>query len=278
MAYTLKVSLPAVVDQSATNGILIAFKDFLSSNGWVIDFAETYLTTFYRVHVHKGTAHFDFWTSTTVAFNGVGCTGYTPGNTPITQPGVSNTKTYTWVVNGQYMFVSFPHGVLLISIAILGNYGYGVIIHSVADKIGAWSEGIIISAMNASTGISGSSCFAAHQNSQIYYNGGWSGNTALLKGMWGTDITSDLPSMPPAQYNSGMMLWPMIFGTMNAIDTTKHTPMGYYPDLFRSNSGDLYLAEETITIGADTYLILPNSGSILVGVNNNADYLIRLGS
>lgn len=259
------------------NQVLIDLAAFAADNGWTIDFNGVYNTSYRRLHIHKGQAHFDLYTAPGNVVSMFGCTGYDSGSTPNTQPGVNSAtaRNITYVVGRSYWFVS-TIGALYLAVIQSNNYWYWGCLFIVSSKIGSWSDGFGLMAA-ASDLLFTLSCYSNPGYGMIYYNGSWSGDGAASRGLYGSVSSSDLPVYGPQQYNAGIIPFPVLLGVFSPTDTTKQIPMGFAPGLFRCNGGDVYDIGDEIIIGADTYLILPRYYSA-IGLSSHGDFLFKLGA
>lgn len=78
-------------------------------------------------------------------------------------------------------------------------------------------------------------------------------------------------------YNAGLVPIPVLVSIFHSTDFTKRVPIGWAPELYRANGGDIYDIGDQLIIGSDTYLILPKYGP---GIGNTSygDYLFKLGA
>jgi len=254
---------------------------FATTNGWTTDFNGIY-GTYRRLHIHKNGVHFDFQGAQPLGGGFYGCTGYSAGVAAVSQPGVSAAKNFTIVSNGGYEFVSTPTAIYMACRALdVTDYGWGGIWTSVQNKIGVWTEGFGCTSMQASTWSFGSTAFSSAQGSlQLYYNGGWSASAPAngAGGIRGITLTTNLAADDqPNFYNAGILPFPVPLFRVHPTDVTKVEPMGYFPDLFFANAGDLYMGEDVLTIGGDSYLILSGHNGT-VGLSSYADLLFKVGA
>jgi hypothetical protein len=261
-----------------SNQILIDLAAFVAANGWVIDFDGVYNTSYRRLHFHKGQAHFDLYSSSVLAGIMYGCTGYSAGSAPNAQPGVSAAKTFAALAAPSgYWFISTVGGIYICFLATTSlNFTNWICFFTLQDKIGAWADGFGLSG-GASGDLFDTGWCASPEYGQLYYNGIWSGTAIALGGVVGTTTTSDLPTKAPNYYNAGIVPFPVLLSLCSLADTTKRQPLGYAPGLYRSNGGDIYNIADELTIGTDTYLILPRMYNY-IGQAGSGDYLFKLGA
>lgn len=263
---------------NVSNTIMERLGTFAADNGWTVDFDGVYNTTWRRLHIHKGEAHFDFYSSATTTINAYGCTGYAAGSTPANQPGAHvSAVNYNFVFNGWFAFFSTVGGLYIgvKAITIAGTWGWGGVF-IVQQKIGTWANGFGITGTGGEWGFSATASNAPSYL-RLYYNGAWS-NAATAGGVVGLLETQGVYGYSlPNFYNAGILPFPVPLFLTNPTDTTKLTPLGSFPGLYFSNGGDLYDLFDTITIGSDTYMWMPTLKSML-GHQNYADILFKLGA
>lgn len=263
---------------TTANQWLIDFAEFVAANGWTIDYDGVYNTSYRRVHFHKGTAHFDFYSASATAIVEIGCTGYDSGTTPALQPGAGIiSRQNTFGVGVAYMFVSTPGAIYFGNNELSIGAWYWGSIFTVQSKVGNWTDGHGLS--QAAAAFFGTN---AHTNgngyAQIYYNGGWSPAQSAAAGcLHGTGVQTELPTKQPNFYNGAIIPFPIILFIYNVTDSTKRHPIGYLPGVYGCCGGDIYSPGDQIIIGSDTYIIMP-LGNANIGVATTGDLLFKLGS
>ena len=263
---------------STWNQILIDLSAFLAANGWAIDLDAVYNTSYRRLHVHRGEAHFDLYSSGS-NITGHACTGYSSGSAPNAQPGASGSKVFAGSTSGMpYMFISTAMGVYIM-LTSSNTYAYlGAMWHSV-PKIGSWANGFGMSGTSIG-GLFGPSAYASPNGSaQIYCNGEWSAYQAVAGGLSGGNYTSDLGSNKGfSLYNAGLIPQPIPLFLGNTSDSSKKHPIGYAPGLYKANCHDVYEQGDVIIIGGDTYLAIAQYTSGTMGSITYGDFIIKLGA
>lgn len=262
---------------TTANQHLIDLAAFASANGWTIDYDGVYNTSYRRLHLHKGEAHFDMYSTSSTAVSMYGCTGYASGSAPGAQPGATTyAKPFSGTNGYGYWFVSTAGGLYFASLNASRYFSWAALF-VIESKIGVWTNGFGITGQASSSGLFPDGCYVSPGYGQLYYNGGWSANAAA-GGLGGTDISSDMPaSKSPNWYNSGIVPVPVMLVLNAPADTSKRIPMGWAPGLYRTNGGNLYDIGETLVIGSNTYLILPKYMPS-IGVSPYGDYLFKLGA
>jgi hypothetical protein len=261
---------------SISNQFLIDLSAFASSNGWTIDLDAIYNTTFRRLHMHKGSFHVDIHSTNTLGASAYGCTGFNGGLGPQSQPGSTPSATYyTLVVDGGYMFVSTSGGLYIGIQSVAETWGWGALFATIENKIGAWSNGFGLSGSGANTDF-GPNSYGNPEFARIYYNGIWS-NTVIAGGVGASSTTSGLAANSFQWYNAGILPFPVLLFLWDLADSTKCHPMGFLPGLYESNGGSVYSKQDTIVIGADTFLIMPSYYQE-VGNPSYTDFLFKLGA
>jgi len=249
---------------------------FALSNGWTIDYDGIY-TSNRRLHIHKGSAHFDLYETGDLNMNFYGCTGFNGGVASSAQPGVMPSSAYlTLVHNGGYNFISTAGAIYFFLVAVAGNRGWGALVHSVPNKIGAWTFGVMAIGANTSRPNFDYSLYAIPSYGRVHYNGGWSTGVAA-GGLTGIYTTSQLMANSHQWYNAGILPFPIWFGIFDLTDSTKVRPMGFFPELYASNGRDVYEVGQSITIGADTFVIMPTYLSE-IGHVSYGDFLFKVGA
>lgn len=254
------------------NQFLIDLAAFVAANGWTVDFDGVYNTNYRRLHCHQGDMHVDLCTGPGPVYM-YRCTGYNGAAAPSVQPGAGSTSGTGFYLMNSYWFVSTV-GAVWIGLDNGSTYAWGGI-WSQITKIGAWSGGFGSHTPSAAQLFS-EGCGSVSYCNQIYANNSWGtpGGAGALSGSAGL---SDLAVKQPVLCNAGIVPFPILITSYYAADITKRVPLGFAPGLFRTNGGDIYSPGDEISIGADTYLILPRYyGS--VGNGQYGDYLFKLGA
>jgi len=268
---------------TTANQFLTDLAAFAATNGWTVDYSDVYNTSYYRVHISKGSAHFDAYSNSTMGGYFYGCTGYAGGSPPASQPGVSGDKNFNLEVSAPLWLISTAGG-LYVGMKT-STYFRWMALFVVSEKVGAWSDGhgltVHTNNVYGTSPFMSTDVYTAYFGAQIYINGAWSGNKVVANGLSGNNyITAGhmAATAQPCKYNQAMLFLPLILFLYSAVDTTKKHPIGYLPGVYLSNGGSLYLTGETFTVGADTYLILP-SFSLTVGASTTyTDLLFKLGA
>lgn len=266
---------------TTANQFVIDLATFAEANGWTIDLNAVYLTSYRRLHLHKGAAHFELRSYSATQVYLSGCTGY-GGTSPATAPGYCGRENILANTVGQtYRFVSTPNA-LYFHNAQVNPYWGGMF--TITDKVGAWTEGFGFQAsVSAGKLFSTTACLATNGGAQIYYNGTWSPvcTTSLLANSFIGNFVSTKWVIPvtnqPNIYNGGLTPSPILLMLVSPLDTAKRVPIGFAPDLTVTNGGTIYSAWDELVIGADTYIITPPSGQTALG-STSGDQLFKLGA
>lgn len=261
---------------TTANQLLIDLATFAAANGWTIDFDGVYNTSYRRLHLHQGEAHFDMHSTSATAIAMYGCTSYASGSAPSAQPAATTYSKPVNGVNGRgYWFVSTDGG-LYVSTLNASNYFTWASLFIVSGKIGGWTNGFGIVGQGGA-GIFTDICYSSARYGQLYYNGAWS-TTVDAGGLAGTEINGGLAvAKQPNWYNNGIVPIPVALVLHAVADATKRVPMGFAPGLYLTNGGNRYDIGETLLIGSDTYIMLPRNDA-LIGSSSSGDYLFKLGN
>lgn len=277
MAYYQKVDIPS--SGSVSNQFLIDLAAFAAENGWSIDFNGVYLTSWRRLHMHKGGLHVDMASNAALSGTIYGCTGYAAGNTPATQPGVDGpSRTFVLVYNGRYMFVSTVGGLYMGLQAVNnGSWGWGGF-YLIQSKLGSFTEGFGVVGLPSSSNGFGSSFAAPATCHKLFYNGAWS-TIVAAGGIITTADTTLLANsrVQPFFYNAGILPIPILILVGYIPDSSKYQPLGWLPGAYLTSGGDVYNTLDLLTIGADTYLLQPQY-THLPGSQSYPDWLFKLGA
>lgn len=258
---------------TTANQLVADFKVLAEANGWTIDLFTTYLT-YNRVHLHKGTSHFEVYATSPMIFSIVGCTGYSAVDIPTAQPGATAQKPCVALVAGQDFCIISTTGAICISYY---NSSWAqrmwACIGTIQTKIGTFSDGMFC--CNSYTSFLGLDWFS--YTGQLYINGSWT--TEAAAGGFGGSVNYDthICAKQPMEYNAGILPVPVTLFLGLASNGTMKQPIGFAPGVFRCNGGNIYTRAEEITVGADTYLIMPYS-SLNIGNISYHDLLFKLGA
>jgi hypothetical protein len=260
-----------------TNQYLLDLEAFTTTNGWTIDLSGVYNTSYRRLHLHKGSAHFDLYSDANYVYM-YHCTGFASGSSPSTQPGVGSLNgALIGVYDASfYWFVSTVGGLYMAYLSSTSLFRWGCFF-IVQDKIGAYADGFggIVPSPNYylfSEGVN-----PTNYSNQIYINGAW-GIDGGAGAMAGSITAYSIPTYGPNHYNLGIIPWPVLITINYAADTSKRMPVGFAPGLYQTNGGDVYNIGDEIIIGADTYLILPSTNQSVIGTTTYGDFLFKLGA
>jgi hypothetical protein len=258
---------------TTANQLVADFKILAEANGWTIDLFTTYLT-YNRVHLHKGSSHFEVYATAGTAFSVVGCTGYSSGAIPTAQPGATAAKDTGYVTaNYGFCLISTAGGLYIGHFSNGHNYWCWAGICTLQAKIGTWADGIIC--FNSYSQPFNISAYTSGE-SQLYINGAWTPSVAAggFCGSVGSDL--DMCAKQPMEYNAGILPIPITLFVRLVTDYTKFQPIGFAPGMYRCNGGNIYTTAEEIPVGADTYLIMPCNGAT-IGLSSH-DLLFKLGA
>lgn len=259
--------------ESHTNEYVQNFAAFAESNGWILDYNGPYLTNYWRVHLHKGAAHFEMRSTSALAFYVSSCTGYTPGATPANQPGYCGSERNNVTLLGTpYSFAS-AQGSLYFTKPILTSFEIGSFF-TISDKIGNWADGHGFFACCTGCWPENTTA-AAGGYAQVFLNGAWT-PTVLAGSVGGCAISSDIPKSLPNCFNAGLVFVPILLFYIPTFDSTKRQPLAFAPGIYRANGGDIYQIDDELIIGGDSYVIWPYSSNY-VGHSTQGDYVIKLG-
>jgi hypothetical protein len=245
--------------QSTVDDFISQLNTFLAANGWTIDFFGTY-NSHNRLHAHKSTSHFEIWYYTASVVYVAGCTGYSAGQAPTAQPGVSPTPFFWAIYNtpNTYLFVSVDEGVYILTNT--GGYKGMMFLGDITEKTSAWTGGQFISGQ-LSTGnhliISGT----ANSNASLFLNGSWTPIVAsnAASGVTGLYGSFALSSKQPNAYNAGLLMLPIRIFQRDATTAALLRPLGYFPSLRGIRGGKVYAFLEEVVIGSDTWLFYDDS-------------------
>ena len=266
---------------TSANQMVLDLAAFAEANGWTIDLNAAYLTSYRRLHLHKGSAHFELRSYSATGIYLSGCTGY-GGTSPATAPGYCGRENVIAnTVGATYSFVSTVSG-LYFHNAQAGPYWGGLF--TVAAKVGAWTEGFGFQAAGTAGKLFGvTACLTTNGGAQLYYNGAWSpvsAAVALANSLVGNFQASNwtIPvANQPSMYNGGLMPSPILLMLASPLDTAKRIPLGFAPGLLATSGGTIYSPWDELVIGADTYVITPSSGQSALG-STAGDQLFKLGA
>jgi hypothetical protein len=268
---------------TTANQFLIDLSAFFSANGWTVDSDGVYNASYRRLHVHKGAAHFDLYSSSATNIYAFGCTDYAAASAPNAQPGNESLtltgRALAIYPNYDAHFISVAGAVY---IGVLNSNGVAIwsfFVHA-PDKIGNWSGGGAIMCGGAnSIGLSANSISnSSYGLASAYVNGAWTKTGSVAAGsLCGLETNSDLSTKQPMFYNQGIMPLPVGMAIRNATDTSLYHPLLFLPGVYRANGGTLYDYGESLTIGGETYKIIPRN-SATIGTSVYGDYLFKLGN
>ena len=264
---------------TTSNQYLIDLAAFAAANGWTIDLDVVYLTSWRRLHIHKGAAHYEFRSSTATVYNVSGCTGY-GGTSPTTAPGYCGAeRTIVSVVGQEYAFVSTQNALYFQNAQILSSWGC---LFTIVDKVGSYTEGFGFIGAGAGLLFGTVACTTSTGGAQVFYNGAWStaaANTVPGGALVGI-VTSTMPIPTinqPNMYNAGLTPCPVLLMIAYTLDASKRIPLGFAPGYFLSNPGSIYSIWDEIIIGADTYLFANQSNEAFKNTAYGA-ILFKLGA
>ena len=259
---------------TSVDTLLSDLNTFVGANGWSVDFFGVY-SGHNRLHVHKDTAHFEFWWYNAAVVGFVGCTGYLSGNSPSTQPGASgislidNFTVFTGVTLA-YRFIIFGSSLYIGKPLYTTGLWVWTAVGSIVDKVGSWTGGQFI------CGLATTSYFFtpnSYLNSQLLINGAWTPRTLAGGFAGGSAATDKLIVNQPFNYNAGILPCPVtLFVHDTVLDTSTFHPLGFAPNVMRFSGGGSYVMEQIITIGSQTWIAMPNN-ALACGVD---DLLFRL--
>ena len=235
---------------------------FGTANGWAV-----ITSTSTRTEISKSGVEFrvDYVSTTSVRLYA-------------TQSGGSiNTSTITitpFAVGSPYMFVSCGASIA-IGLYTSSTWNWGGLFNVVdAQKTGSWTGGAMILGINsANYRFFNDATFII---GTLWKDGAWSyvggsAATGSLKGS--TSFDSSLADKQPNAFNGGIQPVDVELYACNSAVTLLH-PIGFAPGVYRFNAGNIYVAEETISIDGTNYLVMPYG----YGATGTRDLLFKLAA
>lgn len=246
---------------TSTDQLISDLNDFALANGWSVDFFGLY-SSHNRLHIHKGSNHFEIWYSSSTVANINGCSAYSGGSAPASQPGASGTKALGSLAAGVlYCFVSCGTSMYLGSTASSGAGSWAwAPIGEVIDKLGSWTGGQLVSGKPANAVIyNGTFDLTSGHAGQLFYNGSWTPNSSgvVAGAVAGSGGEFELLKCQPSTFNGGILPIKIKLWVRNATTPTLLYPIGYAPGIYRVNGGDIYSVGDIIPIGEVDHLIMP---------------------
>jgi hypothetical protein len=249
---------------------------FLSSNGWTLDKDESN-----RIHAHKGTSHFELYLAVTSTVSLVGCTGYDSGAAWNAQPGSgTEATTQSNLIQSDsthplyYVFVSTENAFYAFLKSTYSNAEPVISFGVVENKIGGWSNGEYYTLGNSPES---GSLFSStgYQNGSVRIDGTWTplSQTGGACGLRNLNIS--LRSAMPFTYSAGILPNPIMLFQRDPTTNTLFHPIGFLPDIFAFNGGDIYEQFGEVEIGVDTYTAINNMAGY---TDDPPNFLLKLGS
>lgn len=263
---------------TTANQLLIDLSTFANDNGWTVDYDGVYNTSYRRLHIHKGGAHYDLYSSSSTSFRVYGCTGYSVGSSPSDQPGVSDGYSPFTGENGGVFWLISVVGALYIG-CVRGTEIHWGTLFAISDKIGNWTGGFGLQGSSSGGMFRYDAYGYTYGYAQLYFNDGWSAYNTAANGLGGSVYNSAdmVIKCQPNIYNNGLLPFRIALFIFNSSDPEKKHPIGYAPGIYRSNGGDIYDIGDEITIGADAHIILPVR-TYAIGSDTYGDFIFKLGA
>jgi hypothetical protein len=270
---------------TTANDAIARLKLFAEANGWTVDLYSE--GTNYRLHIHKGVAHFDllaYNSSSQIAL--YGCTGYDSGATNSTQPNTSLTSIYyDQFIVGDIIYLISCIGIMVVKwwAAPLFPNRATMYMGNITDKVGVWADGIFVknfvlasSAANDTFGPTiGDIAF-------VYVNGQWTAKSSngvnrligLAVNDDYTNSVSNLGISQPNTFNAAIIPFPIPLCQANSLTATVWHPLGFIPNVYRIRGGDVYVDKEIINISGSEYIVIEGR----YGIPKNHTLLVKLGA
>ena len=253
---------------AAVNDLVEAFRIVCAADGWTVDYSTTG-----RIHIHKGSYHFEIYAYTSNNLGIVGCTGYTSGQTPPNQPGASGILQTHVIASSttNYQIISTGSNVICLLYRLYGPAINSCAFGTISEKIGSWSGGQFV--------LGGSSYYSTNCDiwstvsaGVLMMDGAWAPNASFgsLCGLFGTTV--NLRSRMPNTYNAGILRLPITVYLRNLTTPTLYHPIGYAPNIYQANGADVYMIGETIQVNGEDHLF---AGSV-PGISTVANLLIKM--
>jgi hypothetical protein len=263
---------------STNNAFLQSLSAFATANGWVIDRDSSHNTNYRRLHLHKGSAHYDLYSDANYVYC-YPCTDWNELVDPNLQPGGGFAKfMYQTSMSGYTGYFVSTLGCIYIGFQLGSAVPFwgGLWQVQSTDKIGAWTGGF--GAFHSAVYVNGLFTAGYYQtpyNNQMYYDSAWS---SVLSPYYGSLMSAHPPAglidAMPFVFNLGIMPLPILIMTTSLDDAAKLRPMAFAPGVYRCAGGSIYNIADEIVIGSDTYLIMPYSavnvetGAVLFKIGN----------
>jgi hypothetical protein len=245
------------------NQYIADLQDFAEANGWVIDFFGT-MNNNNRLHLHKGSSHFEVWYYNAARIVISGCAGYNPGadsnNQPNAHPGGithlpgSGAVEAYFVSSGQSLYFGVGNS------SGPGKQPMWGGLCTITHKIGSWSGGLLITGGDQFATNSSSRYFFADNGSfaSLYFNGAWTPKSQNgANGLYGRLINHEnafTDATQPAAHNLGIVPMRVPFFIRNTANAGLVHPLGFAPGIVSCGPGTLYNLHEIIDIGGVPHL------------------------
>ena len=250
------------------------FSTWVATVGWTVD-----LATSSRMHLHKGAVHIEVSASELSAIF-YPCTGYTAGQTADNQPGYTDVGANLGYMFGSAQYpgnirvVSTPNSLVITCCSPTTNSSPSVAFGEIIDALGTWGGGAFIFSNNSN-------------NQDFTYSGKYSRSTVWVSNAWTPrtiaggvnsqgDVNMGLAGAMPFIYSGGILAIPRMVFQHDLVSTNLIHPIGYLPQCFCSNGGDVYADGDIVTLsGVDYYF-----ANIYAGTqpNSPAKFMFAIGS
>lgn len=257
---------------SGSNQYLSDLKAFAEANGWTIDFFGTYNGN-NRLHLHKGSSHFEVWYRDNLRVYLCGCTGYSSGAAPTAQPGtsaaISHLASYTGITE---VYFASSGSSLYLGANRSGDYRWGGCL-TITEKVGTWAGGIMVVGDDFNTPNDTYRFFFGPRADYmtLFINGVWTplNGSAVANALYGMLYSDNAFTWtPPARHNLGILPTKCPLFVRNASNTGLVHPVGFAPGLRVASPGDVYDVHSTMTIDGASHVWCVRSGQ--------SNFLIRL--
>jgi hypothetical protein len=269
---------------TTANDVLARLKLFAEANGWTTDLYSE--GTNYRLHIHKGVAHFDMLVD---ALNNrfilYGCTGYDAGATNSTQPNTSPTpSSYNQFVVGDTVYLISCIGIMVVKRYTYSSYLCRAVMYigNITDKVGVWADGIFVKNFCVWYTLSNDTFPSSMgEIAFAYVNGQWTAKSSTgVDRLIGLAVNDDainptnLGISQPTSFNASILPFPVPLCKANSATATVWHTLGFVPNVYRIGSGDVYVDKEIISISGSDYIVIEGR----YNVPTNHTLLVKLGA
>jgi hypothetical protein len=181
------------------------------------------------------------------------CRGYSSGDIPTAQPGDSGLTSQLIIAatSPYYAFIDAGDALYIGGANTAWSWaGVG----EIPDSFDSVADAAFVSIGTFLTPTS-------YTKTAFFYNAAWTPIVAAGGACGNIGGSTEITGAQPSDYNAGILPLRVMLFIRKSDDSAKMQPIGYAPGIMKFSAGSIYVRGEEITIGAETWVAMPNGAA-----------------